>query len=444
MNICLVSREFRPFRGGGIGTYARTFSSSLAAAGHGVTVLTIAHSDEPDDAREGNLRVVRVPFMDGDDWSRPHGGADEAGRAIFKSHGPFAFLSRQFAHRIRDLEREGAFDAIEFPDTGALGWFTLASVHAGEPVTRAPIIVFAHSPTEWIERLSGTPEPGDYVAGMRQMEVECFRWAHGVVAPSRDMAAWVESRAGLTNGSVFVRVLPVADAKPTERAASDRDGGELRLLFVGRCEMRKGIDTLVRAISLIDHTRTPVRLVIAGADTPGPDGRMILDSLLRAHPRSAERVERLGSLDEVGLARARSACDAAVTPSPSDNFPYACAESMLAGLPMIASAAGGMGEMVRHGVDGLLFAPGDHVALARTIGAVGALGHEERRAMGLSARERIRVMCDPKAIVGQRMDHYRRVGASLMDLRAGTNAPTPETQGGGLLSRLSRMMRNRP
>ena len=137
MKICLVSREFRPFRGGGIGTYARTFSSALAAAGHAVTVLTIAHPGEPEDAREGHLRVVRVPFMDGDDWSRPYGGADEAGRAIFNSRGPFAFLSRQFAFRIRDLERGGAFDAIEFPDTGALGWFTLASLHAGEAVTRA-------------------------------------------------------------------------------------------------------------------------------------------------------------------------------------------------------------------------------------------------------------------------------------------------------------------
>ena len=317
MKICLVSREFLPFRGGGIGTYARTFSSALAAAGHAVTVLTIAHPGEPEDAREGHLRVVRVPFMDGDDWSRPYGGADEAGRAIFNSRGPFAFLSRQFAFRIRDLERGGAFDAIEFPDTGALGWFTLASLHAGEAVTRAPIIVFAHSPTEWIERLSGAPEPGDYVAGMRQMEVDCFRLAHGVVAPSHDMSAWVESRAGLANGSVSVRALPVADAKPTERAASDRSNAELRLLFVGRCEVRKGIDTLVRAMALIDHAQTPVRLVIAGADTPWPDGRMILDSLLKEHPRAAARVERLGSLDEAGLARARSSCDAAVTPSPS-------------------------------------------------------------------------------------------------------------------------------
>jgi glycosyltransferase involved in cell wall biosynthesis len=60
-------------------------------------------------------------------------------------------------------------------------------------------------------------------------------------------------------------------------------------------------------------------------------------------------------------------CDIAVLPSQAEGFPNALLEYMAAGLPAIATDVGGSCEVVEHGVSGLLTAPGDPNALAKSI-----------------------------------------------------------------------------
>jgi glycosyltransferase involved in cell wall biosynthesis len=72
---------------------------------------------------------------------------------------------------------------------------------------------------------------------------------------------------------------------------------------------------------------------------------------------------------------------ATIVPSRSDALPLTAIESMAVGTPVVASAVGGLPELVRDGVDGLLVPPEDPAALAQAM-------REVTPAMGERARER--------------------------------------------------------
>src|SRR5262245_8476885 len=130
MTICLISREYPPFFGGGIGSYTVRWSRALAGAGHRVVVLTVS-----DDGREGRERhegvdVVRLPFIRGmgqtGDWSGPHPLISTAQtRAAFAAFSPVAVFAMQIAGALPRLVEEFGIRVVEAPDTGALGWFAL-------------------------------------------------------------------------------------------------------------------------------------------------------------------------------------------------------------------------------------------------------------------------------------------------------------------------------
>jgi glycogen synthase len=158
-------------------------------------------------------------------------------------------------------------------------------------------------------------------------------------------------------------------------------GPEAPLLFVGDLSPDKGVQTLLDAYRLLDGAPP---LVLAGHSTPGsawtmPDG-----------------VQWLGALphDEV-LPLFRSARAVIVPSIVGDACPTVVLEAMAAGRPVIASAVGGIVDMVVDGVTGLLVAPGEVSALAQAISSVlrdpraaqgfGAAGRDRAREFTVSA-----------------------------------------------------------
>jgi D-inositol-3-phosphate glycosyltransferase len=76
-------------------------------------------------------------------------------------------------------------------------------------------------------------------------------------------------------------------------------------------------------------------------------------------------------------------------PSRREGYGVVCAEAMAHGKPVVASAVGGLLDLVRHGETGLLVPPGDEAALREALRWL--LGDPElRRRMGAAARERAR------------------------------------------------------
>jgi glycosyltransferase involved in cell wall biosynthesis len=134
------------------------------------------------------------------------------------------------------------------------------------------------------------------------------------------------------------------------------------LVYVGRLSPEKGVAVLLKALAAVSRAK----LTIIGS---GPQ-RGELEGLA-ARLGIADRVCFLGSYpwgsDLLELIR-RHQC--LVLPSFTEGLPLVLMESMSQGVPVIASSVGGIPEVVRHGVNGLLFPRGDVSALAAAIDRV--------------------------------------------------------------------------
>lgn len=424
----LISREYPPFIGGGIGTYTVRMARALAGQGREPVVVTVGDCDEPTveaDPGVRGVRVVRLPFLnhaDGQpDWAGPRDSilASASGPACHAAFWAFhreSVLAMQLREHLPWLIETFDPPAIEAPDTGALLWFILNERRLGRgPLAERgadgpPVIVHLHSPTAWIEELQGGPQPGRAMAELRSMERDVLRWADGVACPSRALAEWTRA---WEPDAVEISVTPYPLGESVDEDAPMPSGAEM--LFVGRMERRKGFDTLAEAIGMLGEAAPPLR--IAGRDTfDWVEGAMFGATVLRTHCHGRD-VRALGELTPEALGEERRACPIAVVPSPNDNYPNTCMEAMAAGQITVAARAGGMAEMIEDGVSGLLFEPSDAADLAQVLRRVGAMSHEERRSMGAAARRRMQQLCGDAPVVATRLEHARATRPRLGDAR---------------------------
>lgn len=393
MTWCLISREFPPHSGGGIGTYAAAFAQHATARGLRTVVVT-AHDAPRAEHTDGLLTVIRLPLQADERWDAPHPAVDSpAARRAWADLGPHSVFSMQVAALRHELANRFGVSTIEGCDTGAPLWHLLDRRPADDTVR---IITHAHSPSAWIEPLNRRLEQGRWMHELQRAECEQARRSDAVVTPSHAMARWLESHWSV-RAKVLAYPLPPGLSPDTGPAARE-------VLFAGRLEYRKGIDTLLRAWPLVD---TDATLCLAGADTIDyRTGRPIGAGLLARLPAGA-RVEAPGPLSPERLAERRARAAVAVVPSPDDNYPFTCIEAMATGRFIVAADAGGAAEMIDHGRTGLLFPPGDARALACCLGRALAMPESERTAIGAAAARSIAELCDPDRIIAARIAHAR-------------------------------------
>ena len=128
--------------------------------------------------------------------------------------------------------------------------------------------------------------------------------------------------------------------------------------FAGRLTTAKSLDIALRALTQVPG----VALAIAG---DGPD-RAELERLT-AELGLQERVRFLGAQPRERVLELFRASDASLLSSSWENFPHTVVEALAAGAPVLATAVGGVPEVVRDGVNGLLVPAGDADALAAAI-----------------------------------------------------------------------------
>ena len=123
----------------------------------------------------------------------------------------------------------------------------------------------------------------------------------------------------------------------------------------------------------------------------------------------ADHVQYTGPLDAAAMRQAYLDADLFLLPSYSENSPNSLGEAMLLGLPCVASAAGGIPDMLQSGVQGMLYgAAGDDAALSAAILQVLALP-DHGTALGTAAQIRARVTHDAAKNSAQLIEIYRNV-----------------------------------
>ncbi len=139
----------------------------------------------------------------------------------------------------------------------------------------------------------------------------------------------------------------------------------IKVLFVGRFEEpRKGFKVLLKAMTLLWETGSDANLVVVG--------RGGIHRFLNQVPQQFwSRVVAVGEVGRDELPGFYRACDIFVAPSVGgESQGIVLLEAMASGLPVIASNIPGYTEVVRHGIEALLFPPGDSASLAKAIGAL--------------------------------------------------------------------------
>jgi len=159
------------------------------------------------------------------------------------------------------------------------------------------------------------------------------------------------------------------------------------LLFVGRIEPLKGIDTLIQAIGLMRQQDVYTCLTVIGGDpeqTNGGNVEMLRLQALSAQAGLTDLVTFIGKRGQDTLPYYYSAADAVVVPSHYESFGMVALEAMACGTPVVASQVGGLAFLVQDGVTGFTVPVEEPAALAEKLILL-ANDAELRRKMGESA-----------------------------------------------------------
>lgn len=334
MKVLIVSGIWPPDVGGPA-SHAPELAEFLLARGHSVEVVTTA--DAPPAKQPYEIRWV--------DRAAPAGVRHA---------------------RVAAWVRERATHADVVYATSMLGRAVL-----GSSLARRPVVVKLVADEAYERARRWGLFDGDLDAFQRfggGLRVRVLRWARDralrrvahLVCPSGYLAelavGWGVPRERVTVLPNAAPALPPLPEREEARSQLDVEGP--LLAFGGRITRQKALEVALEALGLVDG----VALAIAGDGPDMPDLRRRVAEL-----GLDGRIRFLGPLDRHGVLTLFRAADASLLTSSWENFPHTVVEALAVGTPVIATAVGGVPELVRDGHNGLLVPVGDRDALAAAI-----------------------------------------------------------------------------
>jgi D-inositol-3-phosphate glycosyltransferase len=349
---------------GGMNVYVRDLTRYLGMVGIGVDVYTRSQDEHVPhvlhDLGFGN-RVVHVPAGPEEPVAKPE----------------LADYVEEFTNNVLSIA-DGK--GLQYDLIHSHYWLSgLASLDLAAE-WGVPIIQMFHTLGMMKERVARSPDEGsldrrieaermlmsraDRVVASTEAELAQFQWLY---------RADIDHVRVIPPGVDTSRFYPIPRDEAKEFVGIDPD--DTMILFVGRLEPLKGIDTLLRAIAQLRaegeiEPDCQCLVVIGGdgeSDTGEPGSEVERLKSIRRDLGMEDLVAFIGSRDQDTLPYYYSAAEVVVVPSQYESFGLVALEAMACGRPVVASETGGLAFLVKDGETGFHVPAADHAALAEKL-----------------------------------------------------------------------------
>jgi glycosyltransferase involved in cell wall biosynthesis len=253
-------------------------------------------------------------------------------------------VSVAFARELRRLIREERFDLVHAHIYASATAAAIAVLGTG-----VPLVVTEHTEALWQGRRE------------RWASRRVYRRAEHIIAVSSAIRKRLIERDAVPPERITVihnAVIPAPDTSPSSLPGDVREGPLVGV--VARLQPEKGVADFLRAAACVCAAVPDARFLVAG---DGPLREELL--ALAGRLGFGEPVRFLGYRADaralIGL------LDVLVVPSLTEGTPLIVLEAMAAGIPVVASAVGGIPDQIRHNKEGLLVPAGDPAALAEAL-----------------------------------------------------------------------------
>jgi len=379
----------------GIVTYVHVMKNELERLGHRVSVFT--------PTLDGLAREDHVYHVD----TGKRTLVTRAVRRLSQVRGSFETDNRRFAGAIASamlrVHARDPIDVIEMEES--FGWF--AEV---ERSTSLPLVVKLHGPA--FLSYVGDELQAPFAQKRIELEGNALARASAILSPCRITLAQTVERYALSPALAMHIVNPLLTDLTTRLwtlDACDRSS----ILFVGRFDLRKGADVVLKAFLLLLRERPQLKLTFVGPDSglPLAGGGLIkfdayCDQIFPSDLRKS--VDYRGPVANHEIAKLRVKAFATVVASRWENPGYTLLEAMMQGCPVVSSDAGGCPEVVRDWSTGRLAKSERQADFAEKIRSL--LDDPERAAMMAVAGHRyVFDQHSAERVVRQTVEMYGRV-----------------------------------
>ncbi len=335
MRIGILTNEYPPYVYGGAGVHVEYLTRELAGLGHDVRVLSFGDQDE----QNGRLSVRGV-------------------QPPVELKGQDPRHTKLFATLLQDLAMSATLSGIDVVHCHT--WYTHFGGCLVKYLQTVPLVLTTHSlepHRPWkVEQLGTAYHVSTWV------ERTAYQNADGVVAVSRSMKRDVHELYAVPHDRIRVihNGIDLQQYRPTLNLNTlheyEIDPDVPYVLFVGRITRQKGIIHLVNAIRFF-HSGAQVVLCAGAPDTPEIAKEM--DAAVdRARVQSGHRIVWIREmLPKEKVITLYTHAAIFVCPSVYEPFGIINLEAMACETPVVASAVGGIPEVVEHGETGLLVVP---------------------------------------------------------------------------------------
>jgi glycogen(starch) synthase len=348
MRILMLSWEYPPRVVGGIAAHVDGLARAMARAGHEVVVFSLDHPKVADDETIEGVRVLRanadLPWL------------------------PDDYLVARMASANHQLTQLAARLGSWRPQVvHAHDWLVAWSADTLKVLWDVPLVATIHA-TE--RGRHGGYVPQGTPAGINAVEWWLTYQAQQVIACSKFMVREVTEGFELPSEKVNLVPNGIDIGQWLQPSTTDEPQREQLVVAWGRIQYEKGFQILTRAIGHLRHRLPDVRCVIAGR------GSYLAELQTQIDMEGVSDIVQLAGFvpdDELRALLRRTGC--VVIPSLYEPFGIVALEGMAAGAPTIVARTGGLAEIVDGTDAGVLFEPGNHIALASCIAEV--LTHPE-------------------------------------------------------------------